>query len=85
MSIKQARLIVNAHKHNLLINSFCNGPLSSFQGRSSSASSVHACLLQAIDGCDALGFVPAGSVKRVSSLTTCGPVSYTHLRAHETA
>ena len=24
MSIKQARLIVNAHKHNLLINSFCN-------------------------------------------------------------
>ena len=23
MSIKQARLIVNAHKHNLLINSFC--------------------------------------------------------------
>jgi len=24
MSIKQARLIVNVHKHNLLINSFCN-------------------------------------------------------------
>ena len=24
MSIKQARLIVNANKHNLLINSFCN-------------------------------------------------------------
>ena len=24
MSFKQARLIVNAHKHNLLINSFCN-------------------------------------------------------------
>ena len=24
MSIKQARLIVNARKHNLLINSFCN-------------------------------------------------------------
>ena len=24
MSIKQARFIVNAHKHNLLINSFCN-------------------------------------------------------------
>ena len=24
MSIKQARLIVNAHKHNLLINLFCN-------------------------------------------------------------
>ena len=23
MRIKQARLIVNAHKHNLLINSFC--------------------------------------------------------------
>ena len=27
MSIKQARLIVNAHKHNLLINSFCNESL----------------------------------------------------------
>ena len=24
MSIKKTRLIVNAHKHNLLINSFCN-------------------------------------------------------------
>ena len=24
MNIKQARLIVNAHKRNLLINSFCN-------------------------------------------------------------
>ena len=24
MSIKQARVLVNAHKHNLLINSFCN-------------------------------------------------------------
>ena len=38
-----------------------DGPLSSFQGRSSSASSLHASLLQAIDGVIyLLGFAPAG-------------------------
>ena len=39
-----------------------DGLLSSFQGRSSSASFSHASLLQAIDGSDVLGFVPAGGV-----------------------
>ena len=39
-----------------------DGPLSSFQGRSSSASSFNASLLQAIDGVMSLAFVSAGSV-----------------------
>jgi len=46
-----------------------DGPLSSFQGRSSNASSFHASLLQAIDGVMSLrGFVPAGSVSSFSTL-----------------
>ena len=39
-----------------------DGPFSSFQGKSSSASSFHASLLQEIDGVNVLGFVPADSV-----------------------
>ena len=39
-----------------------DGPLSSFQGRSASASSFHASLLQAVDGVMTIGFVPAGSL-----------------------
>ena len=35
-----------------------DGPLSSFQGRSSSTSSFHACLLQAIDGVMSLALCP---------------------------
>ena len=35
-----------------------DGPLSSFQGRSSSAFSFHACLLQAIDGVMSLALCP---------------------------
>ena len=44
-----------------------DGPLSSFEGRSSSASSFHASLLQAIDGVMSLASCPAGSVSRHSS------------------
>ena len=42
-----------------------DGPLSSFQGRSSSASHFHASLLQAVDGVMPL---PAGGVSRSSTL-----------------
>ena len=44
-----------------------DGPLSSFQGRSSSASSFNASLLRAINGVMSLGFVPAGSVSSFST------------------
>ena len=44
-----------------------DGPLSSFQGRSSIASSFHASLLQSIDSV-VLGFVPAGSVSSSPTL-----------------
>ena len=45
-----------------------DGPLSSFQGRSSSASSFNASLLQAIDGVMSLALCPAGRVSSFSAL-----------------
>ena len=50
---------------------------SDFQERSSSVSSFHAPLLQAIDGVrDVLGFVPAGSVSSSSTLQIFREASY---------
>ena len=53
-----------------------NGPLLSFQGRLSSISSFRASLLQVIDWCDVLDFVPAGSVSSFSTLQLFQEASY---------
>ena len=52
------------------------GPLSSFQGRSSSASSFLTSLLQAIDGVMSLALCPAGSVSSFSTLPSFREASH---------